>query len=160
MGVLNEHVERLKPRTFRALQLKRAWQTWYTKLNWYDQNIGSTDVMRDAFDRIDAYEHIGSDFGEERELIKLGSSGPLVAEWQKFLGITPNGVFDQQTYEATKNYQRGKGLKPDGKVGRNTWGTVPQKITLSGLLSRFRTPLTIGAALTAGGVLAVVTGQK
>jgi hypothetical protein len=69
-------------------------------------------------------------------LIKLGSSGPDVTEWQKLLDaqgftVAPTGKFDAATDTATRQWQKAKGLDPDGKVGAQSWammlGEAPPK---------------------------------
>jgi len=55
-------------------------------------------------------------------LLELGSKGPLVAVWQKALGMIPTGDYDQETSGRTKSWQAAHGLSDDGRVGRLTWG--------------------------------------
>jgi len=55
-------------------------------------------------------------------LLELGVKGPLVAVWQKALGMIPTGDFDQETWSRTKSWQKVRGLEDDGEVGRLTWG--------------------------------------
>lgn len=57
----------------------------------------------------------------KRPLIKMGSTGPDVADWQKIIGVTPDGKFGSGTHNATVAWQKAHGLTPDGKVGPNTW---------------------------------------
>jgi hypothetical protein len=163
MSVFNEFFQRAKPCTPNALQLKRAWELWYNRLDWYEKNVGSPHTLRDARARMTAFKVMNAEprFGEEapHQTIRLGSTGPSVIEWQKVLGISPSGIFDAATKEATKNYQLGKGLTSDGVVGPATWGTVPVKIGPAATVLRTRLvqsgPLVaIGSALVAGGLLA------
>jgi hypothetical protein len=61
------------------------------------------------------------------QLIKLGSSGDFVAQWQNFLrgqgySIEVIGVFDQPTFLATQAFQRKYKLDVDGLVGNQTLG--------------------------------------
>jgi peptidoglycan hydrolase-like protein with peptidoglycan-binding domain len=56
--------------------------------------------------------------------IKLGSTGPDVAAWQKVLGVAADGKFGPQTDAATRSWQRAHGLTPDGVVGPKTWAAV------------------------------------
>ena len=64
------------------------------------------------------------------KLLRFGSTGPDVRKWQTFLTgqnflQTPiNGVFDEATREASKAFQRSKGLEPDGIVGDKTVGAA------------------------------------
>lgn len=55
--------------------------------------------------------------------IKRGSSGPLVAEWQRILGLVADGQFGPATEVATKQWQQIHGLAGDGIVGPATWAT-------------------------------------
>ena len=62
------------------------------------------------------------------ETIRLGSSGSSVTAWQEFLRGQDlyfgeaHGQFDQETHEATRNFQAANGLGTDGIVGKGTWG--------------------------------------
>lgn len=53
--------------------------------------------------------------------IKQGSGGPAVMQWQVIVGVTPDGKFGPQTKAATVAWQKQRGLKADGIVGKNTW---------------------------------------
>jgi hypothetical protein len=62
--------------------------------------------------------------------IRLGSSGSNVRKWQIFLagrglfsGVV-DGVFDQATDDATREFQRKSRLLDDGVVGNNTFGAA------------------------------------
>jgi hypothetical protein len=137
---------------------------WYSGLNWYDKSVGSPSVRRDAASRMAAFRTMNGEpsFGAEpvRETIRLNSTGPTVVAWQKVLGMTPSGIFDNETQEKTKNYQRGKNIDVDGVVGPGTWGTVPISST-SNVLSTLKSRLSqsgpvvaVASALVAGGILA------
>ena len=60
-------------------------------------------------------------------VIKQGSKGPAVIEWQKILGVNADGNFGPGTHSATVGWQKshkgadGKPLTPDGIVGQKTW---------------------------------------
>ena len=53
-------------------------------------------------------------------ILLLGSKGQAVRNLQKALGITITGTFDKPTDSAVRGFQRTKGLRPDGKVGKLT----------------------------------------
>jgi len=53
-------------------------------------------------------------------LLKVGSRGAAVAELQRLLGISADGVYGSQTAAAVKKFQASKGLTPDGIAGPNT----------------------------------------
>ena len=55
--------------------------------------------------------------------IKLGSTGSAVSVWQKIVGVTVTGVFDQATRTATIAWQTAHPASgtPDGIVGPATW---------------------------------------
>lgn len=60
--------------------------------------------------------------------IQHGSNGSEVKKWQEYLntqgyGLTVDGIFGDKTKSATEQYQAKKGLKVDGIVGNQTWGT-------------------------------------
>lgn len=56
-------------------------------------------------------------------ILRVGSNGPVVADWQKFLGVTADGQFGPQTEQAVKNFQSLFGLEIDGIIGKQTWET-------------------------------------
>lgn len=59
-------------------------------------------------------------------LLMVGSHGTAVELWQRLLGAQATGFFTSATDAATREYQARHGLKIDGKVGPNTWGSVTQ----------------------------------
>ena len=70
--------------------------------------------------------------------IKMGDRGDIVATLQFLLntlgyktysGETPDGVFGPMTYRAVIEYQRSRGLKPDGIVGRLTAFKIYQEVS-------------------------------
>jgi hypothetical protein len=60
-------------------------------------------------------------------VIKQGSKGPAVAEWQRIIGVKVDSNFGPGTHSATVGWQKthkdvdGKPLTPDGVVGQKTW---------------------------------------
>ncbi|MCL2402090.1 MAG: peptidoglycan-binding protein [Oscillospiraceae bacterium] len=68
--------------------------------------------------------------------LRLGSSGPAVQRMQNFLNririnfplipriSNPNGVFDAETQEAVRVFQRTFNLNADGVIGRETWNRI------------------------------------
>jgi N-acetyl-anhydromuramyl-L-alanine amidase AmpD len=54
-------------------------------------------------------------------VLKLGSSGPLVAQLQELLSLKPDGIFGPITETKVKAFQTRAGLKSDGIVGPVTW---------------------------------------
>ncbi len=67
---------------------------------------------------------------EPIQLLKEGSSGPLVKQLQQRLkekGFNPgdvDGVFGLGTKEAVRAFQKANGLEPDGLVGAQTWNAL------------------------------------
>lgn len=63
--------------------------------------------------------------------VKLGSTGEAVKQWQRIIGVTVTGVFDQTTDAKTRLWQKANGLTDDGWVGEKTWkkalagGSIP-----------------------------------
>jgi peptidoglycan hydrolase-like protein with peptidoglycan-binding domain len=53
--------------------------------------------------------------------LKRGSEGPRVAQVQRWLGISADGIFGSGTKRAVKRFQRRHGLTADGIVGPVTW---------------------------------------
>jgi peptidoglycan hydrolase-like protein with peptidoglycan-binding domain len=56
--------------------------------------------------------------------LKRGSEGPRVAQVQRWLGISADGIFGSGTKRAVKRFQRRHGLAVDGVVGPATWGAL------------------------------------
>ncbi len=93
------------------------------------------------------YSEIATQYPSE---LSVGSSGEYVSVLQYYLavisrfydsvpGVSQTGVFDAQTENAVKAFQRTFGLEPDGIVGRNTWNDIYRAyrgiVTDQGLLS-------------------------
>ena len=64
--------------------------------------------------------------------LQLGSQGELVAEVQRALHVSADGIFGVQTDAAVRSYQRAAGLEVDGIVGLATWGSLFKSHTASG----------------------------
>ena len=52
---------------------------------------------------------------------KRGQYSEYIKAIQSKLGITSDGKFGNNTYDAVVKFQRSKGLTADGIVGKNTW---------------------------------------
>ncbi len=61
---------------------------------------------------------------QANSLMRLGSSGPGVAELQQILKVEVTGQFDQMTHEAVMDFQDRYDLDIDGVVGGETWQTL------------------------------------
>jgi len=84
----------------------------------------------------EVYKAIGtsgetSDKTEEKELptLRYGEANEYVLAWQKYLNtcgydIVENSRFDEAMLYAVKQYQKSRGLVPDGIIGPKTWATV------------------------------------
>lgn len=65
-------------------------------------------------------------------MIRKGSKGEEVKKLQRLLGIEPvDGIFGQQTHNAVVEYQKSKGLVPDGIVGPLTMAALEMSAELS-----------------------------
>ncbi|MEA2366164.1 MAG: hypothetical protein QOI32_1676, partial [Thermoleophilaceae bacterium] len=64
--------------------------------------------------------------------LQVGSQGALVAEVQRELHISADGVFGVQTDSAVRSYQRAAGLEVDGIVGLATWGSLFESHSATG----------------------------
>ncbi|WP_338627740.1 peptidoglycan-binding protein (plasmid) [Clostridium baratii] len=91
-----------------------------------DHNLGADGIVGPATQEALHHDYSGNtDYGE---LIKMGSSGPQVAEIQRLLikagyGVGSSGVdgmFGQGTYNAVKRFQADHNLGADGIVGPAT----------------------------------------
>jgi peptidoglycan hydrolase-like protein with peptidoglycan-binding domain len=60
----------------------------------------------------------------KRGLLKLGDRGPAVAQLQRALGITADGIFGRKTLKAVRALQKREGLAVDGIVGSQTLGAL------------------------------------
>jgi peptidoglycan hydrolase-like protein with peptidoglycan-binding domain len=62
---------------------------------------------------------------KDRPVLRSGSIGTWVAEWQRGIGLQPTGDFDAITVSATRKWQAQRGLTVDGVVGtRESWPTL------------------------------------
>lgn len=59
--------------------------------------------------------------------LKYGLRGDAVGILQLLLGVSVSGTFDKKTEQAVKDYQKAKGLVPDGIVGPYTWASMVGK---------------------------------
>jgi hypothetical protein len=59
-----------------------------------------------------------------RPMIRRGSSGAAVAEWQRIIGVDDDGKFGPATDAATRKWQADHGLDVDGIVGPKTWASA------------------------------------
>lgn len=62
-------------------------------------------------------------------LYKKGSRGSVVILIQQALHLLPDGIFGNQTEDAVKEFQKEKGLKPDGIVGPATMSKLVPLMT-------------------------------
>ena len=69
-----------------------------------------------------------------QSLLRQGSRGTQVAQLQRQLGVSPDGMFGPRTAAAVRDYQRRNNLRVDGIVGAQTrsrlLGALPQGPTL------------------------------
>lgn len=61
---------------------------------------------------------------QAKPVLKLGSKGEAVKEWQKIVGVVADGDFGHNTENATKIWQKNHGLAADGVVGPKSWAAV------------------------------------
>src|SRR4051812_30391346 len=63
---------------------------------------------------------------KQHTLLRQGGAGNSaeVKDLQGRLGVSQSGKFDDATASTVKQYQTSKGLKVDGKVGQQTWGSL------------------------------------
>jgi hypothetical protein len=59
-----------------------------------------------------------------RPMIQIGSTGPLVADVQRWAHVDPDGDFGPITKHAVQLAQLAVHLKPDGRVGPQTWAAI------------------------------------
>jgi D-alanyl-D-alanine carboxypeptidase/Putative peptidoglycan binding domain len=60
-------------------------------------------------------------------LLKAGTISQEVARWQRFLNLTPDGIFGERTVQATKAWQSKNGLRPDGIVGESSFALAAEQ---------------------------------
>jgi peptidoglycan hydrolase-like protein with peptidoglycan-binding domain len=61
---------------------------------------------------------------EHRPTLRRGATGERVKLIQTKVGVPTGGIFDAGTEAAVRQFQRDKGLTPDGIVGPRTWATI------------------------------------
>jgi len=82
------------------------------------------------------YRPVSTPANPTAQLLRLGDRGPEVAQLQTRLSALGyytgpiNGVFDQQTEFAVRQFQSANGLVPDGIVGITTWAKLRQDIVM------------------------------
>lgn len=54
-------------------------------------------------------------------IVKKGARGSITKLIQERLGVSADGIFGNDTYNAVVNFQRNNNLSADGVVGQNTW---------------------------------------
>lgn len=59
-----------------------------------------------------------------KRVLRQGLRGDDVAEWQRVIGVSADGVFGPATDRATRAWQSARGLTADGVVGPAAWGAV------------------------------------
>jgi peptidoglycan hydrolase-like protein with peptidoglycan-binding domain len=67
-----------------------------------------------------------------RPLLKIGSRGADVIEWQHVIGVKPDGIFGLATASTTIAWQKSHGLAADGIVGPASWAIAYQAIPALG----------------------------
>jgi peptidoglycan hydrolase-like protein with peptidoglycan-binding domain len=72
--------------------------------------------------------------------LRIGSRADVVKDWQRIIGVEPDGVFGSGTQAATKAWQAVRGLKDDGVVGPATWAAAETRGKgLTGLTLKVKT---------------------
>lgn len=122
-----------RPKNGQAMRLRQSWCRWYSDdLTWYEATQ-DPQTLKNGQDRLIAFcaANGGANpavaFGADAQsmpTLRLGSTGDAVSTWQKGIGMTPTAKFDNATLTKTKAWQSSKGLKPDGVVGPQSWGTI------------------------------------
>jgi peptidoglycan hydrolase-like protein with peptidoglycan-binding domain len=54
-------------------------------------------------------------------LLQPGSQGDVVKDWQRFLGVTPDGQYGNETAEKVRAYQALMGIPVTGVIDQATW---------------------------------------
>jgi hypothetical protein len=78
-------------------------------------------------------------------LLQIGSKGEDVKTLQKKLGITPDGIFGEETKKVVQAFQKAHGLVADGVVGDKTWNALPATVSTT-----TTTPVTTPTTSTGG----------
>jgi hypothetical protein len=59
-----------------------------------------------------------------RPTLRRGATGDLVREVQAKVNVPASGIFDGNTEAAVRQFQRDRGLVPDGIIGPRTWASL------------------------------------
>lgn len=127
MGDIAEEIRRGNADSSESVQIRKAFFGWYNSLPWFERKVGSVPIMREGTARLAAFNGARSRFGVDavRQTLRAGATGADVVAWQKGIGAPQTGTMDPATIAATKAWQSGHGLKADGIVGAQSWGSLP-----------------------------------
>ncbi len=128
INAINQYLTTANANTPAALTVQMNWKNYFNSLSWLEKSVDA-----DTFAKAKRYR---DDFNTantgitppgsapkptQKLLIKQGSSGPNVVEWQRIIGVAADGKFGPGTKAKTIEWQRNHGLSADGIVGQQTW---------------------------------------
>lgn len=101
-----------------------AGMTLYTGDILVTKTKGHTVIVTSGVSRSAAEPAPAPKVTTSKPVLKVGSKGEAVKEWQKVVSVTADGDFGHNTENATKIWQKSHGLTADGIVGPKTWAKV------------------------------------
>jgi peptidoglycan hydrolase-like protein with peptidoglycan-binding domain len=69
-------------------------------------------------------ERLGGVPAPVRPTVRRGDRGAHVANAQRLLGVTADGIFGPETEQAVRTFQQSRSLQVDGVVGPRTWAAL------------------------------------
>jgi peptidoglycan hydrolase-like protein with peptidoglycan-binding domain len=69
-------------------------------------------------------ERLGGVPAPARPTVRRGDRGAHVANAQRLLGVTADGIFGPRTEQAVRAFQQSRSLQVDGVVGPRTWAAL------------------------------------
>jgi peptidoglycan hydrolase-like protein with peptidoglycan-binding domain len=95
----------------------------YTGVNPHTDHL-HIELNRSAASSLTVERLGGMPSAQPRPTVRRGDRGVAVANAQRLLRVTADGIFGPRTEQAVRTFQQANGLKVDGIVGPRTWAAL------------------------------------